>query len=189
MAVPRIRFRAGDVSGYLSSLRGIEEQMEGLRKKDVTALRNESVAHLQSLFPKATERRTSFNEDNQRVSRGTPLWSGWRTFTLADGGFVIRHARASNPRIALILTSIDRGSRAYKIRLKHAKAFRFFVRGEKVIVTGGRESPRYIQIPARKPMPGRQGYLSPTRAFMLRRIEELKEARLKEIKRLHTRRR
>lgn len=182
----RARFRPEDVAGLLGSLRVIESTIQHLSTDDVEDIANWGVAFIRDIFPKSkNSRRTSVSAGGDLRDRGTPLWKGWRKYMSASSqgsGFIIKHARQNQGRVSTILASLDQGSRAYDIQLKRGQAFAFVNgAGEKVVRAGGKAGGGKISIPSRRPLPTREGYISPTAQFIREQIVWMTEQRKKNI--------
>lgn len=165
------KFVPGDLSSYLDSIKVIEDEALGITEQDAGRLANDGVAFLKKIFPKSSENRAAAFSRDRRLA--PELWKGWRKYmTVGDpsgAGFMIKHTRQSDERVATVLGALDQGSKRYTIRLKNARAFAFMGRDGKDIIT----SQKRIVIPARKPKPTREGYIVPTFRYISDRILEL----------------
>jgi hypothetical protein len=175
MAKIRARFKPEDVAELLGSLRVIEDSVRQVSTDDARVIADAGVAFIRRTFPKSSgSRYTKLNEDGDAISRGTPLWSGWRKYpsaTAQGAGFIIKHVRTGIPSVRVALASLDQGSKAYVIHLQRAKAFAFVSRaGEKIIRAGGVAGKGKIAIPARRPLPGPDGYILPTYNYIKEQI-------------------
>ena len=160
-------------------MKAVADRVKQVSAEDVQTLAGFAVAEIRSLFPKAKGPRNTYFAPGAHtpINRGTPLWSGWRAYpTSSNGspGFLIKHARMGQPKIATILASLDQGSRAYTLQLDKARRFRFMSAGEIVIVAMKQRGAKGIKIPARKPQPGPDGYIKPTMQYIADEIEHLR---------------
>lgn len=190
----KLVIREEDVRDYLKSLTAVADSVKHISEKDAFEVGDEATAFIREKFPKAKgSRATFFDKGAHRPKvRGRELWRGWRTYPTSrqsSVGFVLQHARMNDLRIRTILASLDQGSKAHTIILRHGQAFRFLGQNAIAIRAGSLGTPKKIRIPRRAPQPGPDGYIKPTQKFIETAINELAEQRARDIEDVYARKR
>lgn len=162
--------------GFVKSMRAVEDRLKLVSSDDVDTIGQLAKGFIQDIFPKGKNRNTFFPKGSHSpTNRGTPLYSGWTTYpTSTNGsiGFLLKHARMGQSHIATILASLDQGSRAYDIQLKNAQAFRFLsLKNDVLLRASSKGEYKTMRIPARRPNPSPDGYISPTKQFITDMME------------------
>jgi hypothetical protein len=172
--------------GFVKSMRAVEDRIKLISSDDVDSLGQLAKGFIQDIFPKSLDRKTLFERGSHSPEdRGTPLYSGWRTYpTSTNGsiGFVLKHARMGQSRVATVLAALDQGSKAHTEQLQNAQAFRFLDTKHNILMRAGSKNMfKSIRIPARRPEPGPDGYISPTRAFIIEMMDFLADTARKDL--------
>lgn len=157
---------------FVKSMKAVTDRIRKISSDDVDDIGQLSAGYIQEIFPKSTNRSTQFQPGSHRATnRGQPLYTGWRTYpTSLNGavGFLLKHARQGQDRVATVLASLDQGSKAHQIQLQNAQAFRFLdlKRNVTALRSGSKGEYKTMNIPARAPQPGPEGYIKPTIRFI-----------------------
>jgi hypothetical protein len=176
-----------DLKRYFRSISSVESLIKEISQEDTQEIGDQAVTYIRDIFPKASGSRNTFFPEGSKTAqnRGTPLFRGWRTYTISENGNIgvrVQHARIGNENIRAILASLDQGSKAYTIYLRRGDFFRFMgADGKKVIVRGKSGQPGIIRIPTRPALPTPLGYIKPTVAYVQELIEVLRSSRSEDI--------